>query len=110
MVNILERSALKTGVFNWRRLLVAVAGIEVSLLAVLVVAQRDLLALALGLIILTGLALWLGRARLGAARLPVRGWLGAGWGVPRTTALDGTRPRCAMSAHASGVCGQPCAV
>jgi hypothetical protein len=60
--------------------LVAVAGIEVSLLAVLVVAQRDLLALALGLIILTGLALWLGRARLGAARLPVRGWLGAGWG------------------------------
>jgi arabinan endo-1,5-alpha-L-arabinosidase len=53
-----------------------------------------------------------GRARGRHRRLdlgePLR--LGAGWGVPRTTALDGTRPRCAMSAHASGVCGQPCAV
>ncbi len=79
MVNTRERSASKLGVLNWRRLLYAAAGIEVILLAVMVIVQRDLLALALGLIILAGLALWLGRARLAASRLPPPRWLGAGW-------------------------------
>lgn len=79
MVNTLARPTTLRGALTWPRLLVATAGIEVAVLAVMVVAHRDLLALALGLIILAGLALWLGRARLGAARLPLRRWLGAGW-------------------------------
>lgn len=79
MVNALSQPAALRAGLTWHRLLYAAAGLEVVLLAVMVVARRDLLALALGLIILAGLALWLGRARLGAGRLPLRTWLGAGW-------------------------------
>jgi uncharacterized cupredoxin-like copper-binding protein len=78
MVNTLEKSSLNKLVFGWRQLLYGAAALEAALLAVLVFTLRDLLALALMLIIGVGLALWLGRERLGASRLPLRKWLGSG--------------------------------
>ncbi len=79
MVNAIERPISLGRGLSWQQVLYAAAGGELVLLAVMVAVQRDLLALALAGIILAGLGLWRGRARLTALRLPVRGWLGRGW-------------------------------
>jgi uncharacterized cupredoxin-like copper-binding protein len=79
MVNSLTPAVPAVRALTWPRLLYLAAGLEVAVLAVMIVVQRDLLALALAGLILVGLGLWLGRARLGATRLPLRRWLAAGW-------------------------------
>jgi plastocyanin len=73
MVEAKQAALARPARLSWRRLLVVVAVVEVVLLAVMVVARGDLLALALAAIIGVGLGLWLGRDRL-----PARRWLGTG--------------------------------
>ncbi len=78
MVTAIRNKEGAKALLNWRRLLYGAVALEAVLLAVLVAGLRDLLALALMLIIGLGLALWLGREWLGGQRLPLRGWLGSG--------------------------------
>jgi plastocyanin len=78
MVDVIRNgTTLATGL-TWRRLLTLAAGVEVGLLVIMVATRRDLLALALAGIIVTGWSLWQGRDRLAASRLPARHWLGSG--------------------------------
>jgi plastocyanin len=78
MVDAKQGVAAQPVRLSWQRLLLGTAGVELVLLAGMVAARGDLLALALAAIIGLGLGLWLGRDRLGTSGLPARGWLGTG--------------------------------